>query len=268
MRHANTWKLVGTRAIVRAPIGLLLVMGARGLAAQSDSTLRGDRLSTDVTINVHAGPADSVSTTYTVHNAASSRQVLGMFVVRMPFADAGRFLATSSQGWYARSGLVQDSMAASWIPLAPTYQLAPGGASARFTVTAVGILGIVAYRAQGDFDLPDADEADEVDPIRAPPFWTNSFAGVTIGPVPAPGIGTPTSALLDDLDRMTSQSCDLGWIAPAGVCTSLSAKLTMPEGRAWDPKPFLAELDAQRGTHVSEEAYWLLKIDAEYAASH
>lgn len=253
--------------LVALLVGAGLWIGPVSLNAQVDSSLRGDRLTASVTVVVHEGPGDSVRVTYTVTNDTSSQQQLAMFVIRVPFAIRSAFAVGAGSGWLGRSRTVQDSMAASWLPLGPSHQLVPGGPSATFSIRARGVLGIVAYRAQGDFDLPAATEADETDPARPPPFWSNSFAGVTVGPVPAPPAGTDQATLLAGLAQAIDRACQLGWISPAGICTSLAAKVATDGGR-WDAKPFLAELTAQRGNHVSEEAYGLLRVNADYIATH
>ncbi|MFS8638569.1 MAG: hypothetical protein FWJ74_10805, partial [Gemmatimonadota bacterium] len=73
---------------------------------------------------------------------------------------------------------------------------------------------------------------------------------------------------------------ELGWITNAGVCRSLEAKLEAAErslerGNTNSARgqlgAFLQELEAQHGPqpgkHVSDNAYWLLKINVEYVLS-
>ncbi|HEX7118663.1 MAG TPA: hypothetical protein VF212_07750 [Longimicrobiales bacterium] len=80
------------------------------------------------------------------------------------------------------------------------------------------------------------------------------------------------------LSTLVDRACtDLAWITNSGVCRSLQAKLDAAAralergqpGAARGPlASFLQELDAQHGTgpgkHVSDNAYWLLKINVEY----
>jgi len=73
---------------------------------------------------------------------------------------------------------------------------------------------------------------------------------------------------------------ELAWITSGGICPSLQVKLdlarqSLGQGRQDSAKgqleAFLDELDAQHGPepgkHVTDNAYWLLKVNAEFLLS-
>jgi hypothetical protein len=83
-------------------------------------------------------------------------------------------------------------------------------------------------------------------------------------------------ALVERLGHVAAQACSLEWVTNEGVCRSLQAK-TDAAARSIERdadaarrqiSAFIAELDAQHGPepgkHVNDNAYWLLRINAEY----
>jgi len=83
------------------------------------------------------------------------------------------------------------------------------------------------------------------------------------------------NVLQDDLEK----ACSLHWITELAVCSSLLASLErILDVRARGDAPttrdrlnaWIAELESQHGVGkpVNENAYWLLKVNAEYLAIH
>ena len=106
---------------------------------------------------------------------------------------------------------------------------------------------------------PDSMPVEKPDsvPVSDPTVRTNGPSGWTVGVVAPPPVET-ASAAADRLRDSITALCDLGWIWPGGVCTSLRAKVA-PQSRKLDA--LANELAAQRGKHVTEGAYWIL-LDA------
>jgi len=89
----------------------------------------------------------------------------------------------------------------------------------------------------------------------------------------------PEKMTFQVLGELLGRACgELGWIGQVGVCQSLRIKLG-PAGRSGQHeddarkdslRAFIAELDAQHGPGkpVSDNAYWLLKVNAEYLLAH
>jgi hypothetical protein len=97
----------------------------------------------------------------------------------------------------------------------------------------------------------------------------------------APNGSVNAATLLNEVTSYLRQACgDLAWISNAGVCHSLEVKLdqaarSLDRGRVDAARgqlgAFLQELEAQHGTqpgkHVSDNAYALLRPNAEYLLS-
>ena len=112
-------------------------------------------------------------------------------------------------------------------------------------------------------DLISGQQVHTLVPARSPATLDNPSSGLSV--------------IRSDLDRACGE---LGWITNAGVCRSLEAKLEAAErslerGNTNSARgqlgAFLQELEAQHGPqpgkHVSDNAYWLLKINVEYVLS-
>jgi len=77
----------------------------------------------------------------------------------------------------------------------------------------------------------------------------------------------PDEMSLATLREDLRQVCgSLRWIPDAALCSRLDAHLSSPA----ELRTFLDALDAQRerGRTVSDNAYWLLKVNAEYLLGH
>ena len=147
----------------------------------------------------------------------------------------------------------------------------PGAGLSGFGVRSTYLPGIRTVRAEPTWQSccsqpdPGSEEGEHPSP--------DSFAvaGTTIGPTRAPSDVTGSAGValvIDDLDDI----CVLGWIDDGGVCNSLRVKLVQAQASIIADRPaarqqlqaFLNELDAQRGQHVNENAYWLLRTLAEH----
>ena len=95
--------------------------------------------------------------------------------------------------------------------------------------------------------------------------------GVAVAPTYASGTVTPQL-----LGELLGRACsEFAWISPRSVCVTLTNKLAPRLRRPADGdqsiaeaplRAFLAELEVQRGPGktVNDNAYWLLKVNAEY----
>lgn len=114
------------------------------------------------------------------------------------------------------------------------------------------------------------------------PAWRsipdNSFHGVTIGPMSAP-TSLSNSDLTSRLISLKHQAVSLGWIfgqGASGIVQSLDAKLSAAKKAiaAGDKKTaanelgaFISELQAQRGKHLNDNAFFLLQANAQFIIS-
>jgi hypothetical protein len=121
---------------------------------------------------------------------------------------------------------------------------------------AVGLPGIVTYRAMRHVPVREARPGeldDDPQPIGFETPDRDKVVGKTIGVVAFPA-DRSRAGMLAWLRGQVGQACTLGWIEPK-VCQSLLAKLSGANG---GPGAVPAELGAERGKRVSEEAYVLL----------
>ena len=108
-----------------------------------------------------------------------------------------------------------------------------------------------------------------------PNVWEFRVHGWTVGPVYPPGKMT-----IRVMGELLGRACGgLGWISDGGACKSLRARLALgaqaqqpsdQDARRGALRAFLAELDARHGPGmpVSDNAYWLLKVNGEYLLAH
>jgi hypothetical protein len=250
-----------TRGVRRLGLGVamgiaLSAMAIRAAAQDSVPWPAANQLSVAVSARVQSQRGPSLTIEYTLANAASSKQSVQSFVVRTYVPNSA---LTAPVPWLSLRGLVQDSAAAHWFALDDESLIRPGQTLGGFTFTASGVLDIVPFRAQGNYKPPVAEEGD---PVQAPPsLWTNSAPGWTIGVVPRPA--QDPSALLTRAILLLRRACQLKWITSEDACHSLRAKLEHASQRRDELAAFLQELEAEHRRHVTDDAYWLLKVNIE-----
>jgi hypothetical protein len=266
------------RALARelALIGLvaLVLTGAPSEVGAQDTIPwpAGNRLAVSVTGRVASRLGNRLTLVYTLASGVTSEQAAQSFVLRTYVPE---YTLEAPLPWISKRGRVQDSAAAHWFALDNESMVGPGRAQDGFVFAGVGLLEIIPFRVQGAYDPPADIEESGVPVQRPPPFWANSAAGWTIGLVPLL-TGAGPGELVELVRHQHARSCELGWITNAGVCRSLRVKLDQTAaslGRGQTPaargqlQSFLNELDAQHGGHVTDNAYWLLLINAEFLRS-
>ena len=117
---------------------------------------------------------------------------------------------------------------------------------------------------------PPQEIEDTLDPLIR--FPNDTVKGKTIGPGKIPEIFEPLP-FLDNLVSLKEQAYSLGWIDNKGILNSLDQKLeaakkNIEKGKVDTAKnilgAFINEVEAQKGKHLSSEAYALLKFNAQY----
>jgi hypothetical protein len=212
----------------------------------------------DSTLSIRVEPAslevhgDTVRIAYRVTNATASTSKLFEFTVDAP-APALRVEAPPrTRQWFIVTAKDYGRSVANWGFIDPL--LGPGKASPSLAFSARGLPGLVKYWG-GPFIPPDTVETADVTVAEDAPAGPGNFAadsGVTIGIVPFPA-DRSRAALLARLRGLEQDACARGWIDNAGVCTSLQVKI-----EHGDTGALLNELEAQRGKHVNDLAYFLL----------
>lgn len=177
----------------------------------------------------------------------------------------------------------------------PTGLLLPGETAEGFRYTSKGLPTVQAFYVQGyvrplnETELMEAatqltgkhygnsgEVPDEIVNQLIPPPHLDSFSGTTIGAQVLSAQDSRPAPLAARLIRLKDQAAGLGWIKDPGTVTSLNQKLrsvqtALRRGRTKAAKgalnAFLNEIEAQRGVHLDDNAYYLLKANAEYLIS-
>ena len=236
---------------------LVATVLATGSIARAQSAPLNLQVNVLPTASFLAGNVTRVS--YVVANGARSTDRLFEFAVRSP-VPVWRLEVPTPQTQYR--GVTQEGGAdvASWGWLDDMPR--PGESSPVLVYEAIGLPGIVAYRALRYFGVRSARSAnpEEPDELRFDKAGAEYTVGKTVGVVSLP-IDLRPSALANRLRRLVDEACELGWVDGAAVCRNLRAN-AKPSARA--VRAFHSELVAQRGKAVGEAAFALLAPNAEF----
>lgn len=163
--------------------------------------------------------------------------------------------------------------------------LHPGEGVGGLFLASRGLPGLRVFQAWGDVsdELPNVNDVfgDEdastglgVENPEAMNQASSGFRTVAVGPDVLPD-DLSNKALVDRLIGLKDQIAGMGWIKDPGTVTSLNKKLASAR-KALDRwfvgkrnareilRSFNQELEAQRGKHVDENAYALLRANADY----
>jgi hypothetical protein len=207
-----------------------------------------------------AGNVTRVS--YVVANTVRSTDRLFEFAVRSPVpvwrlevpVPRAQYLGTTQEG-------VENVASWGWLDEMPR----PGESSPVLAYEAIGLPGIVTYRALRYFGVRPTAQAnpDESQQLRFDKAGTDYTVGQTVGVVSLP-IDLRPSTLASRLRHLVQEACRLGWVNGPTTCRTLSAN-AKPSARAL--RVFHRELIAQRGKAVGETAFALLAPNAEFLLS-
>jgi hypothetical protein len=205
-----------------------------------------------------AGNVTRVS--YVVANTTRSTDRLFEFAVRSPVPVWRLEVPTPSEHYLAstQEGGV-DVASWGWLDEMP----GPGESSPVLAYEAIGLPGIVSYRALRYFGVREAPAAGELETshvLRFDRAGAEYTVGKTVGVVSLPLDLRPV-ALASRLRRLVDESCALGWVNGPAVCRSLRAN-ARPSARA--VRAFHRELVAQRGKAVGDAAFALLEPNAAF----
>jgi hypothetical protein len=208
-----------------------------------------------------AGNVTRVS--YVVANTPRSTDRLFEFAVRSPVPVWRLELPTPRASYLGATRVGEDEVASwGWLERMPY----PGESSPILVYEAIGLPGIVTYRALRYFGVRPvrpADTSRESEELRFDKPGTDYTLGKTVGVVSLP-IDVRPVALADRLRQLVDEACELRWVDSPSVCRSLRGA-ARPSARA--VRAFHRELVAQRGKTVSEAAFALLAPNAEFLLS-
>jgi hypothetical protein len=232
----------------------------------------GTNLSVDVRVSSVRLKGDTARVEYLLSNRATSAEELVFFTVNAPAPPISVSLPEPSAAW-AASTTYRDRTVARWAALG---RIAQGSSSPRLSFRARGLPGIVKawYRGNRLPTLGEDDgehpEPDPSVPVPSPPPDPDPLIDLsvetrTVGVDPLSPEATAAS-LTARLDSLTAQSCALRWITRARLCTILRDHLAARPPRLVSFRRALA-VAHKSGGPVTDNAYWLLKVNADYILS-
>lgn len=154
------------------------------------------------------------------------------------------------------------------------FNIKPGQSLSGFSFESNSPPGIVDFYAAGYARLLTTEEEPESTFPPGHTFLDDLFKGKTIGPV-AVADKTPRG-LIDRLITLKDETPKYNWITNQGILNSLNVKLnaakeSIAKGNNKTAvnqlNAFINELDAQKGKQVNENAWALLRANAEYLIS-
>ena len=291
--HSKKTKAITIRLLT---LGMMLAW----VSAQAAKTTPEDfgielqnKVTAEVLVSIRPLPGGHLEYGYTLKNSALSKQnILNFRVqVKVPVSSATAEM-TAAPGWFlsGRGNSVDRTLddgsiktTIGWLGEDIPTLIKPGESLSGFRLIVKSIPGIQDFQVQGytDKDMAKIDlfeeEMDVLGDLQDA-FKGNSFKGKTIGPDPAPEV-VNLAELLDRLIFFKHQAAALNWISGPGsdgIVKSLDAKLDAAKAAiargqnktaANQLNAFVNELRTRRGKHFSDNAFFLLKINAEFILS-
>ncbi len=213
---------------------------------------------------------------YTLHSLPTSEQNLWRFLLISKDTTSVVGL-TNPQGWFKVIPHIDKSeleLTIDWgSPSAKGTK--PGETERDLSFSSKSLPGICTYYAEGYAPPPSFEPGMAPDSIPGYEDLTPygpGIVGQTIGPVlpPDPFV---TVDFVDTLASYKHQAFTLGWINNQGIVNSLDAKLDnakkhLEKGKITPAinvlQAFINEVEAQNGKKLTNEAYALLKFNAEF----
>lgn len=225
----------------------------------------GKNVQLDVKVVSVVRQADTTIVTYVLTNKTTSTEALFAFTVLAPTVLTVSHPQPAID-WVVLTRFL-DFPVARWGIL--TDSLAPGVTGPPLMFKALGMPAIVDAWVTGHYELPvyaDAADAPVEDPVLD---HSATIRVLGVGPAPP---GATSLSLTVRLSGLRAEACALGWVDNNGICNSLQVELNGAidafekgnQNAALNKlDAFIHELDAQRGKHVSEAGYLLLKVNAD-----
>lgn len=152
----------------------------------------------------------------------------------------------------------------------------PGSTQTGFSFESKGLPGIVDSYLQGYTDIPGPFPEGGAPGGKPPDFFHNSIAGKTVGPVAVPEPFN-SEEFINNIISRKDESFKLGWIDTRMLSFKLGNRLRAI-GKAISEKnvlmakdltqSFIEEVESLKDEHLTPEAYYILKFNAQYLLDH
>lgn len=286
MSPFNRWVLCANRTAVL--ICIIAGVSARAITPEDIGIELRNKATGTISVGINVVSPIRTEYRYTVRNELSSQRAIDSFNVQLnvPFDTTALH---APQGWTSRGCCVVDNKregatgirTTGWVYDASGALILPGAFQDGFVLEAssASVPTIVRYFIESftDLDTPigePGDAGEEKTIINLTNLFNNSTSGFTLGPAPSPLLDIP--ALIGRLIDLKHRSASLGWIygpGSEGIVKSLDAKLDAAKASVARSQnkaavnqlnAFINELQAQRDKHINDNAFLLLKTNAEF----
>ena len=248
-----------------------------------------NKVTAQILVDVSSLADGSVAYTYEIRSSSASIQSIATFALQLDVSISSANVVSPS-GWESLGCCVTDTRrtaktgikAIEWGPTADDRFIRPGASSGGFKLTAKSLPAPKLFYVEGYTrnDIPEGEPTEEETQVLIDlqdPF-NNSFSGQTLGADPIPLV-IDIASLIGRLISLKHQSVSLGWIfgpGSDGIVKSLDAKLDAAKAAVARGQnkaasnqlnAFINELNALRGKKLNENAFFLLKVNAEFILS-
>lgn len=239
----------------------------------------GTKIKGKVNVKIEFVPAiESYRYNYEVFSSKSSLQKIDYFTLgwfKVPVTNiAFRGPDDPSNWWPLPTLLDEREPLIQWCGY-EEGKIKPGSTQTGFSFESKGLPGIVDCYLQGDTETPFLPEEDET--VDLPPdSFHDSIAGKTVGPsaIPEP---FNSEEFLNNIVSLKDESFKLGWIDTRMLSFRLGNRLRAI-GKAISEKDaslakdliqsFIKEVESLKDEHLTPEAYYILKFNAQYLLDH
>ncbi len=269
---------------------LLCAIPALALTPEDLGFEASNKLTCKVAATATLLPGGEVQYTYALSNSSASLQPISNWALQIDsaVAESDRVAPASPLKWAVGGCCIVDNArknatgirVATWVLDANEALIQPGVSLSGFGVKARSLPAIKRFFVEGftQNDIPDGEFSEEElhgEVGELVDFFNNTFSGHTLGPDAIPEVITP-EALIERLIALKHQAASLDWFfgpGAAGIVKSLDAKLNAAKDSAGRGNKaaaanqlgaFINELNAQKGKHLNDNAYFLLKPNAQF----
>lgn len=284
----------GAQTLVRNPQGDFILTYTDLLDTARTLFLEAtDQVAASLTVELSAS-GGTIGYRYTLANGSAARRAVFAVDILCPAGDPTLTVGAPA-AWYVlaeASGKLDQAPGlwlCSYMSRTGNAEVQPGSAQADLRIGSTWLPGPRAARAFGSVEPVVLPSEVEITPDtvlklveRAQGFGFFTGGGLllsVVAPARPPAALADPGPGLDSVAADRAQVCTLGWITDQGVCATLGNTLDQARqalsqgdnaGARTRLQDFLATLEAQHGAGlaVNDNAYWLLKVNAEFVLDH
>lgn len=239
----------------------------------------GTKIKGKINVKIEFAPAiETYNYNYKVFSSKSSLQDINIFTLacQVPVTNIVPRHPSEPSDWWALPALLdKQEPLIQWAGVR-AGKIKPGGTQTGFSFESKGLPGIVDSYLKGYVPLPPPFPEGYAPGDKPPNFFHNSIKGKTVGPVAVPEPFN-SEEFLNNLISLKNESFKLGWIDNRMLSFRLGNRLKAI-GKAINEKniprakdltqSFIKEVAPLKDRHLTPEAYYILKFNAQYLLDH